>query len=115
MQETQDRMGDWKQLCREQGWLQGETLVAPEGHQLYFSFIGVYNTLGGEGNGAPGFFISSDITRTSIKNPPCGATDAGQFIVAKPAKGYNVSIWTYYLWEDLVNIQLVKIDADRVV
>ena len=115
MPETQDRAGDWKQLCRDQGWLQGDLFVAPAGHQIFFSFIGVNAPPGGEGNGAPGFFVSSDLTRTSIKNPPSGAQDAGQFIVAKPAKGYNVSIWTYYLWEDLVNIQLVKIDADRVV
>lgn len=115
MQETQDRAGDWKQLCRDQGWLQGDRFVAPEGHQLFFSFIGVGTVLEGEGTAAPGFFVSSDLTRTSIKNPPSGAQSTESFIIAKPEKGYNVSIWTYYLWEDLVNIQVVKIDADRVV
>lgn len=115
MKEPTDRTAIWKQLCRNNGWLLEENFVAPAGHQLYFAFAGVTANAGGEGVGAPGFFVSSDVTRTSIKNPPSGAQSTEEFIVAKPVKGYNVSIWTYYLWEDLVNIQLVKIDADRVV
>lgn len=103
------------QLSRDSGWLQGDGFVAPAGHQLIFSFVGVSSVLGGEGANSPGFFVTSDVARTSLKSAPCEAQVTEDFIIAKPVKGYNVSIWTHYLWEDLVSIQLLKIDADRVV
>jgi len=120
MNETDDqeclsaRAERWKKLCRDSDWLQGDRFVAPAGYQLNFSFMGVATAASGEGLATPGFFISSDIARTSIKNAPSGATSTEDFIIAKPEKGYNVSVWTYFLWDDLVCVQLQKIDADRV-
>jgi len=115
MEETTTRAARWKKLCRDNDWLQGDRFVAPQGYVLHFTFSGVAVPSNGEGVSTPGFFVTSDIAKTSIKNAPCGATVTEDFIVAKPEKGYNVSVWTYYLWDDLMSLQLQKIDADRVV
>ena len=105
----------WQKLCVEQGWLQSGTFVAPEGHHLVFCFNGVDKNQEGGSNGPPGFIVASDPSQYSLKNAPCSTQVTGEFIVAKPLKGYNVSVWTYYLWEDLVSIELSKLEADRVV
>ncbi len=110
-----ERSEQWKKLCRDNGWLHENRVIVPEGHQLFFAFGGEGRVPQGEGSAPPGFFVASDPAQTSIKNASSTAQSQGDFIVAKPDKGYNVSIWTYYLWEDIVSIQLVKMAADRVV
>lgn len=109
-----ERAERWKKLCRDKGWLQGDSFVAPEGYQLYFAFRGVGKVLSSDGTAAPGFFVASDISQTSLKNAPSTAQATEDFIIAKPVKGYNVSIWTHYLWDDIVSLELLKVDADRV-
>jgi len=109
-----ERAERWQKLCVENGWLQGGTFVAPEGQQLVFSFQGIGKDPDG-GSTAPGFIVASDLTQYSLKNAPCSTQVTEEFIVAKPLKGYNVSVWTHYLWEDMISIELSKLEADRVV
>lgn len=110
-----DKADRWKKLCVENGWLQGSSFVAPEGHHLVFCFLGIDKNQQGEGAGPPGFVVASDPSQYSLKNAPSSTQVSEEFIIAKPVKGYNVSVWTYYLWEDLVSIELYKLEADRVV
>ena len=105
----------WKKLCQEKGWLQGSSFVAPEGHHLVFCFQGVDKSQTGEASGPPGFVVASDPSVYSLKNAPSSTQVTEDYIIAKPVKGYNVSVWTHFLWEDLVNIELYKLEADRVV
>lgn len=79
-----------------------------------FSFQGIGKDPDG-GSTAAGFIVASDPTQYSLKNAPCSTQVTEDFIVAKPLRGYNVSVWTYYSWEDMVNIELSKLEADRVV